>query len=111
MFASKFALIGVVLMLVLVLVMGGLGHALLPHTHSHDGGGVDIGWSALHSMLRGSENKILLIVGESAALFLLCFLAVSVLLQRLPALQNRKRRHDREVDILRRGIVAYRRFG
>jgi hypothetical protein len=100
---SRFGVVAIVI--ALGMIGGGVAHAALPHEHSHDGG-IDASWIAAHSALRGEEKKLFLVADALMLLILSC--VITRIFFRLPALARARR--DRELEMLRTGVFAYRRF-
>lgn len=100
-----------VLVLVFTLISGAFFHSVIPHRHSHTGSGEDAEWSALHASLSSEGRKIFAALISVFALFALCALTfVYALRIPLPAYAHVRRKPDRLSLLLKRGILAYRKF-
>ena len=96
-------------LIVVSLAFGGLSHSLLPHQHSH----VESVTSTMHSALRHEEKKFIdLPVFLTVLSIAVVTFVVTGLAQTQIALMGLVIRAQSSDSIgLRRGIVAYRRFG
>jgi len=102
------AFILVAALIVLSIAFGGLSHSLIPHEHSHDAGRAEL----MHAALRHEEKK-LIDVGVFALLSIISLIAASSRIsQRSFALRALIiRAGGAEMAALRRGVIAYRKFG
>lgn len=99
---TRILVASVVVSLLTVFLFGGLSHALIPHSHH----GSETAGEVMHSALR-HENKQPVTLPATLFFFtVLCIVNMVVPRHRVPYVG-----HTSHVDMLRRGTIAYRRFG
>lgn len=97
--------------LAFTLVSGAFFHSVIPHRHSHTGQGEDAEWSALHASLSSEGRKMLAALIAPFALFALCAVTFMFALGiPVPAYARVRRKPDRLSQLLKRGVLAYRKF-
>ena len=121
MFRRRTSSIFLAVVLVVMVLGGGLLHALVPHDHGngdeHGGtAGESIIWQIFHSALKHDDKKALFAMVEPLVLFLFAVILLKTLNTLNPILDTREffdpRVHDAvRTSALRRGIFPYRAFG
>lgn len=101
------------LALVFMIAFQGPLHTVTPHSHSHGSSGGDVGalWASFHATLRAEEKEVLASLPFFAVLAFISLVSLYTSFVSIPLLARTASRSTQQTfELLRRGVVEYRRF-
>ena len=93
-----------------VLMFGGVAHEFIPHEQAHGDDGALAG--IMHASLRHEDKKAIITLAPIVLYLMVLMVSMGVISSRWYITQTRSALADApQALLLRRGVIAYRRFG